>query len=159
MVTWFRSLNNFLAPNFSLSLYKLSKLNKFNVGTLPKVLIFSCVKKEISLKLVSNIFLQCVSTIFRFQKIIYVRNKSYGTRNILTACSYDVTYTLQTEFTLYSSLKVKELLARNARDIWSLSDWPVWQNGWVFIYELSDCVFESHRCQEKFCFGTLQCML
>ena len=56
-------------------------------------------------------------------------------------------------------LNVKELLAQNRLNIWSLSDcnwiWthnhlvckrtPVWLNGWVFIYDLSDCCFES-RC-------------
>ena len=50
----------------------------------------------------------------------------------------------------YSCLNVKELLARSRREIWSLSDcnwtrthnhlvWPVWLNGWVFVYELSGC--------------------
>ena len=61
--------------------------------------------------------------------------------------------------TLSSCLNVKELLARNRRDIWNLSDyngtrthnhlvrkvWPVWLNGWVFVYELGSCGFES-RC-------------
>ena len=28
--------------------------------------------------------------------------------------------------------------------------WPVWLNGWVFVYELSDCGFESHCCHLKF---------
>ena len=40
----------------------------------------------------------------------------------LTVCSYHVTYTFQSESTLFSCLNVKELLARNRRDIWSLSD-------------------------------------
>ena len=51
----------------------------------------------------------------------------------LTVCSYHVTYTFQTEYTLYSCLNVKELLVRR----------PVWINGWVFVYELSGCGFES----------------
>ena len=60
-------------------------------------------------------------------------------------------------------LNLKELLARSRRHIWSLSDSksnapcrqlfitqlnhlrPVWLNGWVFVYELSGCGFES-RC-------------
>ena len=25
-------------------------------------------------------------------------------------------------------------------------NWPVWLNGWVFVYELSACVFESRCC-------------
>ena len=36
---------------------------------------------------------------------------------ILTVCSYHVTYVLQSESALYSCLNVKELLARNRRDI------------------------------------------
>ena len=136
----------------------------------------------------------------------------------LTVCSYHVTYAFQSESTLYSCLSVKELLARNRREIWSLSDcngtrthnhlirkrtlnhlvklakwlscvvstylygafdcmflschvcvsewihtlysqmhrtdkysqhssiiWPIWLNGWVFVYELNGCGFES-RC-------------
>ena len=39
-----------------------------------------------------------------------------------TVCFYKVKYLLQSESPLYSSLNVKELLARNRRDIWSLSD-------------------------------------
>ena len=40
----------------------------------------------------------------------------------LTVCYYNVTYTFQSESRIYSYLNVKELLARNRRDIWSLSD-------------------------------------
>ena len=69
------------------------------------------------------------------------------------------------------SLNVKDLLARSRRHIWSLSDsnvirihnqivrkwtfnylaklaWSVWLNGKVYVYELSDCGFES-RCHIK----------
>ena len=35
----------------------------------------------------------------------------------LTVCSYHVTYAFLSEFTLYNCLNVKELLARNRRDI------------------------------------------
>ena len=35
---------------------------------------------------------------------------------------YHVTYAFQSESTLYSYLNVRELFARNRRDIWSLSD-------------------------------------
>ena len=42
--------------------------------------------------------------------------------NIMTLCSYHVTYAFQNESTLYSSLNIKELLARNRREIWCLSD-------------------------------------
>ena len=59
---------------------------------------------------------------------------------------------------LYSCLNVKELIARSRREIWTLSDcnWTrsqnhlirkqrstIWQNGWVFVYELSGSGFES----------------
>ena len=40
----------------------------------------------------------------------------------LTAYSYYVTYAFQSESALYSCLKVKKLLARSRRKIWSLSD-------------------------------------
>ena len=40
----------------------------------------------------------------------------------LTGCSYHVTYAFQSKSTLNSFLNVKELLARNIGDIWSLSD-------------------------------------
>ena len=43
-------------------------------------------------------------------------------RLCLTVFYYHVTYAFQSESILYSSLKVKELLARNRNDIWSLSD-------------------------------------
>ena len=40
----------------------------------------------------------------------------------MTVCSYHVTHGFQNEYTLCSCLNVKELLALNRRDIWSLSD-------------------------------------
>ena len=41
---------------------------------------------------------------------------------LLTACSYHATYMFQSESTLYSCLNVKEPLAQNRHEIWSLSD-------------------------------------
>ena len=38
-------------------------------------------------------------------------------KSLLTVCYYHVTYAFQSEFTLYSFLNVKKLLARNRRDI------------------------------------------
>ena len=32
--------------------------------------------------------------------------------------------------------------------------WPVWLNGWVFIYKLSGCGLESNYCQLNFIYGT-----
>ena len=43
-------------------------------------------------------------------------------RQNITVCYYNVTYPFESESTLYSCLNVKELLARNRRDMWSLSD-------------------------------------
>ena len=91
----------------------------------------------------------------------------------LTACSCHVTYIFQSKSTLYSCLNVMELLAQSMRESWSLSgcNWtrthnhliqkralnhltslalpvwlntePVWLNGWVLVYQLSGCGFES----------------
>ena len=76
-------------------------------------------------------------------------------------------FSFQSEYTLFSSLNVKEGLPRNRRNIWSLSEyrtdkysqrksiiWPVWQNGWVFVYELNDCGFE-YRCCHILCLNAL----
>ena len=48
----------------------------------------------------------------------------------MTVCSCHVTYTFQSESTLYSCLNVKELLARSSCQIWSLKDcnWTWTQN-------------------------------
>ena len=32
----------------------------------------------------------------------------------------------------------------------TLNQWPVWLNGWVLVYELSGCGFESCSCHLKF---------
>ena len=50
----------------------------------------------------------------RLSFILYVKN--------YTVCYHHVTYPFQSESTLYSCLNVKELVARNRRDIWILSD-------------------------------------
>ena len=42
---------------------------------------------------------------------------------ILAVCSYHVTCAFQRESIFYGCMNVKELLARNRRDIWSLNDW------------------------------------
>ena len=74
-------------------------------------------------------------------------------------CYYHAMYAFQIEYALCSFLNVKEWFPQNRRDISSLSEyrtdkysqrksviWPVWQNGWVFVYELSDCGFEYRCC-------------
>ena len=49
---------------------------------------------------------------------------------VLTVCSCHVTYTFQSESTLYSCLNFTELLARSRHEIWSLSgcNWTQTQN-------------------------------
>ena len=85
-------------------------------------------------------------------------------RILHTVCSCHVTFTFQSVSTLSSCLNVKELLAQSRRGIWSLNDcnWtrihnPLvykrklnhltklakFLNGWVFVYELNGCGFES----------------
>ena len=79
-------------------------------------------------------------------------------------------YVFQSESLLYSCLNVKERLAQNRRNIWSLSVsdgnrthnhlvckqtlnhlaklgiWLVWLNRWVFVCEISGCGWESRCC-------------
>ena len=90
----------------------------------------------------------------------------------LTVCFYHVTYAFQSESTLCSCLNVKEILALNRDNIWSLSDCNrIWTHNnlvckwtlnhlskldkWLscvvstyhlasFVFELSSCGFESH---------------
>ena len=52
------------------------------------------------------------------QKCKYLKNK----RTCTSLCSYHVMYVFQSESTFYSCLNVKELLAQNRCDIWSLCD-------------------------------------
>ena len=56
-----------------------------------------------------------------------------------TVCSCHVTYTFQSEFTLYRCLNVKELLGRSRHEIWRLSDcnWTRTQNHLVLKWTLS----------------------
>ena len=92
---------------------------------------------------------------------IHTNSLHLHTWDMMTVCSYHLTCEFQSESTLYSYLNIKELLARSRRKIWSLSDynwtrihnplvyrrtlnWPVWLNGWVFVYELSGCGFETN---------------
>ena len=77
-----------------------------------------------------------------------------------SVCSYHVTYAFHSESTLYGFVNVKEILARSRIEIWSLSGcnltrthnhladkWTLnhffFLNGWVLVYELSDCGFKS----------------
>ena len=84
----------------------------------------------------------------------------------LTVCSCHAIYAFQSEYTLYSCLNIKDRVwetvecrftlkrVRISRTYSHMHDrdeysqqisiiWPVWLNGWVFVYELSDCGFKS----------------
>ena len=56
-------------------------------------------------------------------KLIGLENFGVAGFSIVTICSYHFTYAFQSESTPYSCLNIKELLARNRRDVWSLSDY------------------------------------
>ena len=64
---------------------------------------------------------------------------------------YHVTYVFQSESTLYSFLNVKERLAQNRHNIWSLSHRNGIQthNHLVLVCELSGCRFEFRCCHLK----------
>ena len=68
-----------------------------------------------------------------------------------TVCSCHVTYTFQSESTLYSSLNVKKLLARSRREIWRLSDcnWTRTQNHLVLKRTVSLAKWLSVRLRTK----------
>ena len=53
------------------------------------------------------------------QKLVSVKGIFLKIKDFTTVCSYHITYAFQSESTLCSCLNVKELLARNRRDIWS----------------------------------------
>ena len=82
----------------------------------------------------------------------------------LAACSYHLTYVFQSESTLNSCLNVKELLAWNRRDIWSLSgcngtrtyNHLVHERALKHLAKLAkwlSCVVSTYLC------GTFDCML
>ena len=89
----------------------------------------------------------------------------------LIVCYHHVAYTYKNGSIFYSCSNVKKLLAENRREVSSLSDsneirnhshlvrktsirpfsetgqiLPVWLNGWMLIYKLSGCGFESRCC-------------
>ena len=102
----------------------------------------------------------------------------------LTICSYHVTYAIQSEATLYSCLNPHSIVAtlyscqvtkecgftlKRVRDMirtcsqmhytdkysqHSSIIWPVWLNGWVFVYKLNGCGFRSRCSHLNFTFRT-----
>ena len=99
-------------------------------------------------------YLEIYSSSILFSSIYYysLNVKRKWNTNVLTVCSYHVTYTFQSESTLYSCLNVKELLAQSRRNIWSLSEcdetwthnhlvpkWTLdhfWLNDWAVLWVL-----------------------
>ena len=82
----------------------------------------------------------------------------------LTVCCYHVTYAFQSESTLYICLNVKKLLARNKRNIWSLSDWNrTWTHNhlvckWTLNYLAK--LAKWLRCVvSTYLYGAFDCML
>ena len=113
----------------------------------------------------SGVFSGSASTLRKVRKKVgkYCKVEEINCQKIiygLIVCFYHVTYEFESESTLYSCLNVKELLARSRRHIWRLSDCNgtrthnhlVRLNGWVFVYELSGCGFES-RCSHLIIYG------
>ena len=79
-------------------------------------------------------------------------------------CYYHITYAFQSESTLHSCLKVRELLALNRRKIWSLSDckWTRTHNHLVSKRTLSHLVklVKWFSCVvSTYLHGALNCML
>ena len=72
-------------------------------------------------------------------------------KTIMSVCSCHVTYTFQSESTLYSCLNVRELLAQGRRKIWNLSDcnWTRTQNHLVCKRTLNHLAKLSVRLQTK----------
>ena len=101
----------------------------------------------ISIFIFKNIFLIIV---FLNASILLLTNSSFldylalASSRFFNKFNEDCMFLSCHEYTLYICLNVKELLGRKRRDLWSLSD-CIWPNGWVFVYKLSSCGFES-RC-------------
>ena len=86
------------------------------------VLVFTWVTVNHSNR-VSELNSSWLSTEPRLNLSFYgILSLKYITYNGMTVCFYHVTYAFQTESTLYSCLNVRELLAQNRPEIWSLSD-------------------------------------
>ena len=66
----------------------------------------------------------------------------YTALKLLTVCSYHVTYAFQSEPTFYSCLNVKELLAQNRCEMWSVSgcSWTRTHNHLVRKWTLNQAI-------------------
>ena len=100
------------------------------------------------LKLVFHWWIFSCEATFFIQKQQKLGSYFFYFKKSLIVCSCHVTYAFQSESTFYNCLNVKELLARNRHEIWSLnlkprttyfvnehsSIWPKWE--WEFIKKL-----------------------
>ena len=74
--------------------------------------------------------ISCITKCFNFivakqflnVKYPYQSKQFWKSKSKMTVCYYHLTYPFQSESTLYNYLNVRELLAGNRGDIWSLSD-------------------------------------
>ena len=57
------------------------------------------------------------------------------------------------EYSQHSSITAQHIAQYNEYLQHSSIFWPVLQNGWVFIYKLSGCGFESCCCHLNFWYG------
>ena len=72
-------------------------------------------------------------------------------------------YAIQSEFKLYSCLSIKELLAQNRRQIWSLSNcnWNLTQNlliPKVTLNRLAQLAEQLNRVKCTYLYGAFDCM-
>ena len=94
------------------------KLNKSNASIPVRVKCLENLEKGQVFKNLSR----TAYVYFNPSKKLLLNALAMVTNKALIVCSCLVTYTIQSESTLYSRLNVKELLARTRREIWSLSD-------------------------------------
>ena len=94
----------------------------------PNLIVFLHFLYEVlgNMRIVIVCFPVCDAINFQiYLKFKYLKNENSSwdeIKNIMTVCSYHVTYAFQSESTLYICLNVKELLARNRHDI-GLAKW------------------------------------
>ena len=65
--------------------------------------------------------------------------------NAITECRFEHPQEYFILIFLRYSLRFYSSIANSNRKF-ATTSWPVWLNGWVFVYELSDCGFESRWC-------------
>ena len=133
------NLQSLLVPYFSLSLADRYQLT--NINTLLQFLTFSyftiisyirpaiLLKKRLYHRCIPVNFAKYLRTHFLWKTskrlLLYGREvTSFKRGSLLTVCCCHVTYTFQSESTLYNCLNVKEILARSRREIWSLAHTP-----------------------------------